>query len=294
MTLDAGITDERSVSARLETLLIAVKALAADLADGDSSGASKGGELLVQAAARLRRSVIAPLERSRTGANAGADEDAGNARLDEPSGVPSERLWQLAREATMLRASTGASNELLEATAALQDLAYRFTIVDDSDSADDGLAELRAIQGKLQPAIRAARNGPYLVTNAERVHNWLGVQIVPLPQLALCRCGASALKPLCDGTHAEIGFNDEKDVARVPNRRDSYVGQQLTILDNRGTCAHSGFCTDRLASVFRLGEEPFVTPSGGRLDEILSAVRACPSGALGLALDGQETCEQVD
>jgi hypothetical protein len=37
---------------------------------------------------------------------------------------------------------------------------------------------------------------------------------------------------------------------------------------NRGLCQHSGFCTDRLSSVFRAGEEPFVTPSGGRMDEI--------------------------
>ena len=24
----------------------------------------------------------------------------------------------------------------------------------------------------------------------------------------LCRCGASAMKPLCDGTHKELGFTD--------------------------------------------------------------------------------------
>jgi CDGSH-type Zn-finger protein/uncharacterized Fe-S cluster protein YjdI len=66
------------------------------------------------------------------------------------------------------------------------------------------------------------------------------------------------------------------------------------VLDNRGTCAHSGFCTDRIPTVFRAGTEPFVAPSGGRMDEIVCAVRACPSGALSFAVDGREAREQVD
>jgi len=110
----------------------------------------------------------------------------------------------------------------------------------------------------------------------------------------LCRCGASAIKPYCDGTHADIGFTTEKDPKRVPDRRDTYVGQQVTVLDNRGICQHSGYCTDRLATAFHQGDEPFVTPSGGRMDEIIRAVRDCPSGALSYAIDGREAREQVD
>ncbi len=53
-------------------------------------------------------------------------------------------------------------------------------------------------------------------------------------------------------------------------------------------------CTDRLATVFRTDAEPFVAPSGGRLDEIIRAVRDCPSGALSYAIDGTEAREQVD
>jgi uncharacterized Fe-S cluster protein YjdI/truncated hemoglobin YjbI len=102
------------------------------------------------------------------------------------------------------------------------------------------------------------------------------------------------MKPLCDGSQARIGFTDGKDPKRVADRLDTYRGQQVTILDNRGICAHSGFCTDRLASVFHLGEEPFVSPSGGRMDDIVRAVRACPSGALSYAIDGREARDQVD
>jgi uncharacterized Fe-S cluster protein YjdI/CDGSH-type Zn-finger protein/truncated hemoglobin YjbI len=80
----------------------------------------------------------------------------------------------------------------------------------------------------------------------------------------------------------------------VPDRRDTYRGQQLTVLDNRGICQHSGLCSDRLPTVFRSGTEPFVAPSGGRADEIIRAVRDCPSGALSFALDGIEARDQVD
>ncbi len=53
-------------------------------------------------------------------------------------------------------------------------------------------------------------------------------------------------------------------------------------------------CTDRLATVFRTDAEPFVAPSGGRMDEIIRAVRDCPSGALSYAIDGVEARGQVD
>ena len=45
---------------------------------------------------------------------------------------------------------------------------------------------------------------------------------------------------------------------------------------------------------FHTGTEPFVTPSGGRMDEIIRAVRDCPSGALSYAIDGAEARQQVD
>ena len=129
--------------------------------------------------------------------------------------------------------------------------------------------------------------------NAERVRSWLGEELPARPLMALCRCGESALKPLCDGACARIGFSDEKDPKRVPDRRDTYDGVHLTVFDNRGICQHSGFCTDRLQSAFHT-QGPFVTPSGARMDDIIRAVRECPSGALSYAIDGVEARAQVD
>jgi CDGSH-type Zn-finger protein/truncated hemoglobin YjbI/ferredoxin len=180
----------------------------------------------------------------------------------------------------------------MEAVAALQDLARSFAI--DDQTRAKRLAAMADLLLSVPSAITPAHNGPYLVSNPRRIENWLGVAQETTAQMALCRCGRSAIKPLCDGTHAASGFTDEKDPERVPDRKDEYVGQQVTVLDDRGTCQHSGLCTDRLSTVFHLGEEPFVTPSGGRMDEIIRAVRDCPSGALSYAVDGVEAREEVD
>jgi CDGSH-type Zn-finger protein len=127
----------------------------------------------------------------------------------------------------------------------------------------------------VSPSIQAVQNGPYLVANVGRMTNWLGVSLEPTPQVALCRCGASTIKPWCDGSHAQIGFEDAKREDRVPDQLDRYHGIGIEIADNRGTCAHSGFCTDRLPKAFRTDKDPFVTPAGGRVDEILRAARNC-------------------
>jgi CDGSH-type Zn-finger protein len=236
--------------------------------------------------ARLHRSVIRPLGDALAGVAGGA--------APEPDGSgtrsPAELTWELAKRTTRLRCEPGVPAPVAEATAALRELSATLAPAE----AEARAAELTTMLAALPAGIQVQADGPYLVTNSERLRSWLGEEIPAAPQLALCRCGQSALKPLCDGTHAEIGFTDGKDPNRVADKLESYAGLEVTVLDNRGTCAHSGFCTDRLATVFRLNEEPFVAPAGGRMDEIMRAVRACPSGALSYAIDGREAREQVD
>jgi len=204
--------------------------------------------------------------------------------------VPQEShpsLWDLAVTATTLRARLGASAPpgLLEASAALQDLAVNQA---PAGERPQRIAELGQLQRELPPAIMTAKNGPYLVTNVTVLRTPLGDELPVPPQLALCRCGASATRPFCDGSHATSGFTDGKDPDRVPDQRDTYPGEQVTIFDNRGICQHSGLCSDRVPTAFRTGAEPFVASSGGRLDELVRAVRDCPSGALSLGFDGPD------
>ena len=246
------------------------------------------------AAGRLANSVLRPLAEALTGERVTdlLDTDAPGATPEPPDLDAS--VWALAQRATKAAAEwsadPGRGALLMEATAALQDLALELSPTEVSDAR---LAELRELQAGGRPRIRCAHDGPYLVTNAERLRNWLGEELPVLPLMALCRCGESAIRPRCDGACARVGFTDEKDPKRAPDRRDAYAGVQLTVFDNRGICQHSGFCSDRLASVFHT-EGVFVTPSGGRMDEIIRAVRDCPSGALSYAIDGIEARAQVD
>lgn len=256
-----------------------------DLAGNARSSAGdvdSGADAVVE---RLDSSVLRPLSELFAGWPRGGGTDAA-------TGV--RGLTDLALKATALRAEMQAVPQLVEATAALQDVACESVASHGADAESDFVGELRRLQSKLPSDIRPAPNGPYLVTNADDLRDWLGCPLPVRPQMALCRCGASQLKPFCDGSHARIRFTDQKSPDRVPDRRDTYVGQQVTVLDNRGTCQHSGSCTDRLASVFRSSEEPFVRPSGGRMDEIIRAVRDCPSGALSYAMDGVEARDEVD
>lgn len=293
----AAARRDRDPAAAMGEVFDKVYPIAAAAADHPASG------VLVP---RLVNSVLRPLANGLAQcpptASATAAASRGESSPAAPTAEPGtslrpagERLWEVTKEATRLLASLdragGCPPELAEATAALQDLAVRLA---DAGDAAARRAELWELQAGLPATVRAARNGPYLVTNVPRLTDHLGTESRPAPRLALCRCGASSIKPLCDGSHASSGFTDAKDPGRVPDRRDSYAGQQLTILDNRGTCQHSGLCTGRLAAVFRTNTEPFVAPSGGRMDEIIRAVRDCPSGALSYALDGAEARGQAD
>jgi len=238
-------------------------------------------------ASRLDASVVRPLSLITAADSLAGDQDDRAADGDRAAELD-EAIWRLAGQATRLR--TG-QPELLEATAALQQLTV--SLATSPETAAGRTRRLAAWQADLPTAIELSPNGPYLVTNPERIEDWLGCPAAITPQMALCRCGRSQRKPLCDGSHAS-GFDDGKDPGRVADRRDTYPGQQVTVYDNRGICQHSGLCTSRLATVFRAGQEPFVAPSGGRMDEIVRAVRDCPSGALSFARDGTEARADTD
>lgn len=141
----------------------------------------------------------------------------------------------------------------------------------------------------MKAKIQCAKNGPLIVDGVENLSR-LGSKTIYESQerMALCRCGKSSNKPFCDGTHINVNFDDSKLEDRTPDRRVDYKGKQVTIHDNRGICAHAGICTDRLASVFRYGQEPWIDPNGASIKEIDAIIQACPSGALSYSVDGIE------
>jgi CDGSH-type Zn-finger protein/truncated hemoglobin YjbI len=281
-----GVTTEaRHLTAEADRVRAAAQAAAT------STSSEETRATLVRVADRLSASVIRPLTTALQTLE--TDLDAGGSDAFTNEAEIANELHRLATDATRLRVRTPGATALQEASAALQDLACQ-AVAGDPERLEARRNELAALMSGLSPTIQSAPNGPYLVTNVPRMTDWLGVSLTPTPQASLCRCGASILKPWCDGSHAQIGWNDAKSDSRVPDQLDRYHGIGVTIADNRGTCAHSGFCTDRLPTVFRADQEPFVAPAGGRVDEIARAGLDCPSGALSATTDGSDPVGRSD
>lgn len=54
--------------------------------------------------------------------------------------------------------------------------------------------------------LRPQTNGPLLIEGPLEIVSGTGRAVARVTQVRLCRCGGSATKPFCDGTHAKIGF----------------------------------------------------------------------------------------
>lgn len=64
--------------------------------------------------------------------------------------------------------------------------------------------------------VRPIKHGPYMITGVEKITDSSGKNELSLEGIAddsgtvfLCRCGQSATKPFCDGTHASVGFESD-------------------------------------------------------------------------------------
>ncbi len=54
--------------------------------------------------------------------------------------------------------------------------------------------------------IMPSTNGPLLIKGSLEIVSGTGKTLAKVAKTALCRCGHSANKPFCDGTHTKIGF----------------------------------------------------------------------------------------
>lgn len=138
-----------------------------------------------------------------------------------------------------------------------------------------------------RPQITPIEDGPLRVQGLKQLQTADG-SISCESDIALCRCGRSGNKPFCDGMHAKIGFKSKKIGGPNPDQRDTYAGKKITIFDNRAICAHAGFCTDGLPSVFRMKKEPWIDPDCDTVEKIIETVEKCPSGALSYSIEGVE------
>ena len=106
--------------------------------------------------------------------------------------------------------------------------------------------------------IEITKDGPYLVsgglplseqwiaTNAEgeSLDYREGKKYPAQPQYALCRCGQSANKPFCDGTHKKVQFDGTETASRQPylEQAETIEGPTMLLTDQENLCAFARFC----------------------------------------------------
>ena len=140
------------------------------------------------------------------------------------------------------------------------------------------------------PTIEERENGPLIVKNAHRMTREDGADIEVKPVMALCRCGQSANKPFCDGSHNAAGFQSRGGTPAGRDRIIAYEGVNVTITYNPLLCSHAAECGRLASHVFDPAKKPWVQPDNGTEGELRAVVAACPSGALAL---GGETPEHL-
>ncbi len=100
---------------------------------------------------------------------------------------------------------------------------------------------------------------------------------------SLCRCGESKFKPHCDGTHATVEFAGTREDSDKPEI-EYYKGKGITIVFDRYLCMGAGYCGE-LEPVFGTHDQPRYEPDAAPVEEIITTIKKCPSGALSYIID---------
>ena len=144
----------------------------------------------------------------------------------------------------------------------------------------------------IDATVQIMENGPYKVsgrlplskqtigTNAagESV-KWVAGPGIPTPeQYALCRCGQSAAKPFCDGSHTKVGFDGTETASRESYQDQAKVipGPTMSLTDAESLCAFARFC-DPHGQVWNLVSQTD-NPAASR--HFVREAGDCPSGRL--------------
>lgn len=137
-----------------------------------------------------------------------------------------------------------------------------------------------------KPTIEMKPDGPCVVTGITDFRNSQGEAIPVEPVMYLCRCGGSANKPFCDGTHKKIGFSGARTSDAAKNETRDYQGKRVTIHDNRFFCSHAAHCTHYAPGAFAVARKPWIDPDGEEPERLIETIKKCPSGALSYTKDG--------
>ena len=87
--------------------------------------------------------------------------------------------------------------------------------------------------------IEIMENGPLIVSGLKNLQNSEGEELSPKDKIALCRCGESAHKPYCDGSHTTAKFSGKREIDKSLTKEKMYEGKEISIHDNRVICSHA-------------------------------------------------------
>jgi CDGSH-type Zn-finger protein len=107
-------------------------------------------------------------------------------------------------------------------------------------------------------------------------------------EYALCRCGQSGEKPMCDGTHCTVDFDGREtaDTRPTASRQVALPGAtRIVVKKDSALCMESGFCG--------LSDAGMPDLAAGSADSrvrslIIAMVERCPSGALTYRIEPDE------
>jgi CDGSH-type Zn-finger protein len=137
--------------------------------------------------------------------------------------------------------------------------------------------------------IKITKDGPYIVTGRVPVVRevivaapdgesvgWAQRETVTDEDCALCRCGASGSKPMCDGSHALVGFDGTETASREPYADQAEVleGPGLLVTDATDLCAEARHCHAYGGVWHEIAE----TGREGVRDRVIAQCQMCPSG----------------
>jgi CDGSH-type Zn-finger protein len=141
-------------------------------------------------------------------------------------------------------------------------------------------------------SISVTPNGPYIVTGTvplsvetigvnEKGESWEylpGRTFEVRRVYALCRCGESANKPFCDGTHGTIAFDGTETASFEPfaEHAERVPGPSMELAEAPELCAFARFC-DGSGSIWKLIGE---TDSEPVRELVKHQETHCPSGRL--------------
>ncbi|MCR9193315.1 MAG: CDGSH iron-sulfur domain-containing protein [Hyphomonas sp.] len=146
--------------------------------------------------------------------------------------------------------------------------------------------------------ILPVEDGPLIVTDLPALHDGDGTTIEAGEKTALCRCGLSAKKPFCDGSHKAAGFSSAPETASIRNTPITYSGDvegtQVTVHYTPVLCSHAAECVKASSAIFDPTRKPWVMPEQGSMADLLAAMSHCPSGALRLEVGTSEPQHMVN